>query len=223
MPLNYFTQEQQAFQKTVRDFFEKEINPNLDEWEAAEIFPAHDVFKRCGELGMLGITYDEKYGGSGLDYWWTAAFSEAMAESCRCSGIPMAIMVQTDMCTPALHDVGSEELKEQWLAPSIRGEAVGAIGVTEPAAGSDVFGIQTVDLPLPFGFLGLDMPGEATLTGSYLLELGDFTAVLNLVGHETDRWATDMNPIPEPSSFALLAAGLTALAARRRATSRNAG
>ena len=143
MPLDYYTEEHKAFQKTVRDFFEKEVNPHIDEWEEKEIFPAHDIFKRCGELGILGVTYDEKYGGSGLDYWWTAAYSEAMAQSCNCSGIPMAIMVQTDMCTPALHDVGSEELKEEWLVPSIKGEAVGAIGVTEPNAGSDVAGIQT--------------------------------------------------------------------------------
>ncbi len=141
--MDYYSEEQGAFQKTIRDFFESEVNPHIDEWEKARIFPAHQVFKRCGELGLLGITYDEKYGGSGLDYWWTAAYTEAMAESCRCNGIPMAIMVQTDMCTPALHDFGSEELKERWLRPSIAGTAVGAIGVSEPCAGSDVFSIQT--------------------------------------------------------------------------------
>jgi citronellyl-CoA dehydrogenase len=141
--MNYFTQDQQAFQQTIRDFFEKEVNPHIDEWEKARIFPAHQVFKRAGELGMLGVGYDEKYGGAGLDYWWTAAYCEAMSGSCLCNGIPMAIMVQTDMCTPALHDFGSEELKRRWLVPSISGEAVGAIGVSEPNAGSDVFSIQT--------------------------------------------------------------------------------
>jgi citronellyl-CoA dehydrogenase len=141
--MNDYSEEQQAFQRTIRDFFEREINPHIDEWEKARIFPAHQVFKRCGELGMLGVSYDEKYGGAGLDYSWTAAYVEAMSESCLCNGIPMAIMVQTDMCTPALHDFGSEELKQRWLRPSIAGEAVGAIGVTEPAAGSDVFSIQT--------------------------------------------------------------------------------
>ena len=143
MPMDYFTPEQHTFQQTVRDFFEKEVNPHVDEWEKQGIFPAHQVFKRCGELGFLGITYDPKYGGSGLDYWWTVAFAEAMGSACVCSGIPMAIMVQTDMCTPALHEFGSEELKERFLVPSIQGEMVGAIGVTEPSAGSDVFGIQT--------------------------------------------------------------------------------
>jgi citronellyl-CoA dehydrogenase len=92
---------------------------------------------------MLGVSYDAKYGGAGLDYSWTAAYVEAMSGTCLCNAIPMAIMVQTDMCTPALHDFASEELKQRWLAPSIRGEAVGAIGVSEPGAGSDVFSIQT--------------------------------------------------------------------------------
>jgi len=141
--MDFYTDEQRAFQKTVRDFVEKEINPHVDEWERARIFPAHEIFRRCGELGLLGITYDPKYGGSGLDYSWTAACVEALGGSCACAGVPMAIMVQMDMCTPALHDFGSEELKDRWLKPSISGEAVGAIAVTEPCAGSDVFAIQT--------------------------------------------------------------------------------
>ena len=141
--MDYFTPEQKAFQRTIRDFFETEVNPHIDEWEKARIFPAHQVFKRAGELGMLGITYDPKYGGSGLDYWWTAAYCEAMSEACPCNGIPMAMMVQTDMCTPALHDFASEELKERFLRPAIEGKMVGAIGVTEPSAGSDVFSIRT--------------------------------------------------------------------------------
>lgn len=141
--MNYYSEEQQAFQQTIRDFFEREVNPHVDEWEKARTFPAHQIFKRCGELGILGVSYDARYGGAGLDYWWTAAYVEAMSGTCLCNGIPMAIMVQTDMCTPALHDFGSEELKERWLAPSVAGECVGAIGVTEPGAGSDVFSLRT--------------------------------------------------------------------------------
>jgi citronellyl-CoA dehydrogenase len=141
--MDYYSTEQKAFQQTIRDFFEREVNPHIDEWEKARTFPAHQVFKRAGELGMLGITYDPAYGGGGLDYWWTAAYSEAMSEACPCNGIPMALMVQTDMCTPALHDFASAELKERYLRPSISGEMVGAIGVSEPGAGSDVFSIRT--------------------------------------------------------------------------------
>ena len=141
--MDYFSPEQKAFQHTIHDFFTSEVNPHIDEWEKARIFPAHQVFKRAGELGMLGITYDPAYGGAGLDYWWTAAYTEAMSEVCPCNGIPMALMVQTDMCTPALHDFGSHELKERFLRPSIAGEMVGAIGVSEPGAGSDVLSIRT--------------------------------------------------------------------------------
>ena len=141
--MDYYSSEQKAFQQTIRDFFEREVNPHIDQWEKDRIFPAHQVFKRAGELGMLGITYDTAYGGGGLDYWWTAAYCEAMSEACPCNGIPMAIMVQTDMCTPALHDFASPELKERYLRPSIAGEMVGAIGVSEPGAGSDVFAIRT--------------------------------------------------------------------------------
>lgn len=141
--MDYYTEEQRAFQQTIREFFEREVNPYIDQWERERCFPAHQVFRRAGEIGMLGISYDPKYGGSGLDYWWTAAYVEAMGEACRCNGIPMAIMVQTDMCTPALHDFGSEELKQRFLVPAIRGEMVGAIGVSEPGAGSDVAAIRT--------------------------------------------------------------------------------
>jgi citronellyl-CoA dehydrogenase len=141
--MDYYSTEQKAFQQTIRDFFEREVNPHIDDWEKARTFPAHQVFKRAGELGMLGITYDPQYGGGGLDYWWTAAYSEAMSAACPCNGIPMAMMVQTDMCTPALHDFGSDDLKERYLRPSIAGEMVGAIGVSEPGAGSDVFSIRT--------------------------------------------------------------------------------
>src|SRR4030095_7706670 len=91
----------------------------------------------------VGIAFEPGHRGSGFDYWWTAAYSEAMSEACPCNGIPMAIMVQTDMCTPALHDFASEELKERYLRPSIRGDMVGAIGVSEPSAGSDVFALRT--------------------------------------------------------------------------------
>jgi citronellyl-CoA dehydrogenase len=105
--MDYFTPEQKAFQKTIRDFFEHEVNPHIDEWEKARIFPAHQVFKRCGELGMLGITYDPAYGGSGSITGGPPPTARRCRKACPCNGIPMAMMVQTDMCTPALHDFAS--------------------------------------------------------------------------------------------------------------------
>ncbi len=137
-----FTQEHEMFRQTVRRFVEEEINPHVDEWEEAGIFPAHELFKKMGDLGMLGLTYPEEYGGQGLDFWYTTILCEELGKA-NASGVPMGITVHTDMCTPALAHFGSDELKQQFLAPAIRGEMVGCIGVTEPDAGSDVASIRT--------------------------------------------------------------------------------
>jgi citronellyl-CoA dehydrogenase len=138
----YFTEEHEMFRQSVRTFVEREINPHVEEWEEAGIFPAHDLFKKMGDLGFLGLTYPEEYGGSGLDYWYTTVFAEELARI-PCGGVPMGIVVHTDMCTPALAQHGSHELKKRFLEPAIRGEMVGAIGVSEPDAGSDVASIRT--------------------------------------------------------------------------------
>ena len=138
-----FTHEHREIQKTLKRFIDEEINPHVDEWEAAEIFPAHEVFKKMGNLGLSGLCKPEEYGGAGLDYSYSLAMAEALGHI-HCGGVPMAIGVQTDMCTPALARYGSEELKRNFLAPAIAGDMVGCIGVSEPAAGSDVSGIQSV-------------------------------------------------------------------------------
>ncbi len=134
--------EHQMFRETVRRFVEQEINPHVDEWEEAGIFPAHDLFKKMGDLDLLGLTYPEEYGGLGLDFWYTVVMCEELGKA-NCAGVPMGIVVHTDMCTPALAHHGSHALKQKFLAPSIRGEYVGCIGVTEPDAGSDVASIRT--------------------------------------------------------------------------------
>ena len=138
-----FTHEHREIQKTLKRFIDEEINPHVDEWEAAEIFPAHEVFKKMGNLGLLGLCKPEEYGGAGLDYSYSLAMAEALGHI-HCGGVPMAIGVQTDMCTPALARYGSDELKRNFLAPAIAGDMVGCIGVSEPAAGSDVSGIKSV-------------------------------------------------------------------------------
>lgn len=137
-----FTHEHREIQKTLKRFIDDHINPHVDEWEAAEMFPAHEVFKGLGDLGLLGLTKPEAHGGAGLDYSYSVAMAETLGHI-HCGGVPMAIGVQTDMATPALARFGSEELKARFLAPAIRGETVGAIGVSEPGAGSDVAGIKT--------------------------------------------------------------------------------
>jgi citronellyl-CoA dehydrogenase len=137
-----FTEEHTLLRKTVNQIIDKHINPYVDEWEAAGAFPAHEVFKRFGEQGLLGLKYPEEYGGAGLDYSYTLAMAEELS-NINCGGVPLAIGVQTDMCTPALARFGSDELKEEYLAPSIAGDLVGCIGVSEVGAGSDVAGIKT--------------------------------------------------------------------------------
>jgi len=137
-----FTQEHRQLAETVEKFIEKEVNPHVPEWEAAGQYPAHEVFKKLGNLGLLGLKYPEEFGGAGLDF----SYSMVMAESlgvCACGGIPMSIGVHTDMCTPALARFGSDELRRQYLTPSIAGDMVGCIGVSEPSAGSDVAAIKT--------------------------------------------------------------------------------
>lgn len=137
-----FTAEHRALAETVKRFCEQEINPHVKEWEAAEIFPAHEVFKKMGQLGLLGVKYDTAYGGMGLDFSYSMVVAEELG-AIPCGGVPMAIGVQTDMCTPALHRFGSDELKKEYLAPAIAGDMVGCIGVSEVGGGSDVAALKT--------------------------------------------------------------------------------
>ncbi len=137
-----FTAEHENLRQTVRKFVEQEINPYVDQWEEDRIFPAHQLFKKMGNLGLLGISKPTEFGGMGLDYSYAVAFAEELG-NCNCGGVPMAIGVQTDMATPALARFGSDELRREFLAPTIAGDMVCSIGVSEPGAGSDVAGLKT--------------------------------------------------------------------------------
>ena len=137
-----FTQEHEDLKRTLERFIDNELNPFVDEWEAAGIFPAHEVFKKLGDLGLLGLTKPEAYGGAGLDYSYSVVMAETLGNT-RCGGVPMAIGVQTDMATPALARFGTDELRREFLAPAIAGDMVVCVGVSEPGAGSDVAAIRT--------------------------------------------------------------------------------
>ncbi len=137
-----YTEEHIQIQDSLKKFIEAEINPHVDEWEAAGTFPAHELFRKMGKLGFLGINKPVEYGGMGLDYSYASAAAEALAHI-KCGGVPMAIGVQTDMATPALARFGSDELKREFLAPSISGDYVACLGVSEVGAGSDVASIRT--------------------------------------------------------------------------------
>jgi citronellyl-CoA dehydrogenase len=136
------THEHEQIRATLRRWIQDKVNPHVDEWEEAETFPAHELFRQLGELGLLGLDKPVEDGGLGLDYSYAAVMAEELAQI-NCGGIPMAIGVQTDMCTPALARYGSVELRAEFLAPAIRGEYVGCLGVSEVGGGSDVAAIRT--------------------------------------------------------------------------------
>ena len=137
-----YTAEHHELMASIRRFISAEIDPFVDEWEAAEIFPAHDVFRKMGQLGFLGITKPEAYGGMGLDFSYALAAAEAIGYV-KAQGVGMGIGVQANMATPALASFGSDELKREFLAPAIAGEVVCSIGVSEQGAGSDVSSLKT--------------------------------------------------------------------------------
>ena len=138
-----FTHDHEQIRDTLKRYIDEHINPHVDEWEEAGIFPAHQVFKGLGDLGLLGLTKPEAYGGAGLDYSYGMVMAETLGHI-NCGGVPMAIGVQTDMCTPALARFGGDELRKEFLMPAIAGDMVGCIGVSEPGAGSDVAGMKSV-------------------------------------------------------------------------------
>jgi len=136
------TDEHRLFRRSLRDLFEREIAPHVDDWERAGTFPAHELFPKLGAVGLLGLEYDRAYGGMGADHSFVVIAGEELGRI-DCGGVPMAIAVQMAMATPALHRYGSDELKARYLAPALRGEMVASIAVTEADAGSDVAGIRT--------------------------------------------------------------------------------
>ena len=166
-----FTQEHYDMRQTLGKLIEKDINPYVEEWEKARTFPAHSLIKKLGENGLLGPTRPEEYGGLGLDYSYSMAIAEELG-TIKCGGVPMGIGVHTgkyanpvslreqylhsyhvylpvylDMATPALTRFGSEDLKQKYLAPSIAGDILACLGVSEVSGGSDVASIKTTAVP----------------------------------------------------------------------------
>ncbi len=138
---NYFTPEHEAFRRSVRGWVEKELTPHALEWDRAGIFP-REIFKQAGELGFLGINHDVNFGGSGLDYWYVTAFIEELVRSHN-AGVGMALMVQSQMATPIINEIGTDEQKRLFLEPALKGEKIAALGVSEPSVGSDVANLKT--------------------------------------------------------------------------------
>jgi len=137
-----FSEEHDLFRKQVRQFVEKELAPNASQWEDDELFP-NWVFKRAGELGILGAHYPEDVGGGGGDYWFSVAKSEELVRI-GSAGVGMGLLVQSDMATPCINDLGTKEQKAEFLTPALAGDKIAALGVSEPGAGSDVAGLRTI-------------------------------------------------------------------------------
>src|SRR4051794_33580753 len=135
-----FTDEHEQLRESIRAFVLKELRPHAEEWEE-QTFPDW-VFSRMGELGFLGLDKPEAYGGQGGDYFTALVLGEELAQA-RCGGLAMGGAVHTDMAMPPILAFGTEEQKQQWVAPAIRGEKILCLGITEPDAGSDVAGIKT--------------------------------------------------------------------------------
>jgi acyl-CoA dehydrogenase len=150
-PLPPFTDEHEELRESIRRFVEKELRPHAQEWEDAHWFP-NDVFHRMAELGYLGLKYPEEYGGQGGDYLHDAVLTEELAR-CGSGGLAAGIGAHIGIATPPVWKFGTEEQKQRFLAPAIRGEKIAALGITEPDAGSDVAGIRTFARKVDGGYV----------------------------------------------------------------------
>ena len=137
----YFTEEHHMFRDTVKQFVQTEIAPHAEEWDEAGIFPK-ELFKKAADLDLFGIRLDPQYGGSGLDWWYTAAYLEGFSYSNN-GGVSMAMFVQSDITLPVLDELGTDEQKEEFLRPAIAGDRIAALGISEPGGGSDVAALTT--------------------------------------------------------------------------------
>src|SRR5262249_20986371 len=137
----YFTEEHDRIRQKVRQFCEDEIAPFAEEWDNAGEFP-RELFNKAGDLGLFGLRVDPRWGGSGLDWWATAAYLEAMAYT-DSGGVNMGLYVQSELTIPAIAALGSEEQKDEFLPSAVRGDSILSLGITEPEAGSDVAALQT--------------------------------------------------------------------------------
>ncbi len=141
-PLPPFTDEHEELRESVRRFVTNEIAPHVDEWEEAREFP-RELFRRCGALGFLGLKFPERYGGQGGDLVHDAVWIEELSRAGGSGGVAAGLNAHAQIAMPPVFSFGSEEQRQRWIVPGIRGELVGALGITEPGAGSDVASIRT--------------------------------------------------------------------------------
>jgi len=136
----YFTEEHDLIRQTVKRFCREEIAPHAEEWDEKGIFP-REIFRKAGALDLFGIRVDPRLGGSGLDWWASAAYMESMSYS-DSPGVNMALMVQSDLAVPFLAEMGTTEQQNEFMKPAISGEKIAALGISEPGGGSDVANLR---------------------------------------------------------------------------------
>jgi acyl-CoA dehydrogenase len=137
-----FGEEHEELRETVNRFVTKEIAPHASEWEDARGFP-RELYGRCAELGFLGLKFPERYGGQGGTHLHDAVWVEELARSGGSGGVAASLNAHTSIAMPPVFNFGTEEQRQRWVVPGIAGEKIGALGITEPGAGSDVAGIST--------------------------------------------------------------------------------
>jgi acyl-CoA dehydrogenase len=137
-----FTDEHEELRESIRRFVQREIAPHVDDWEEAREFP-RELFARCGELGFLGLKFPEQYGGQGGTHVHDAVWIEELSRSGGSGGVAAGLNAHAQIAMPPIFNFGDEEQRRRWIVPGIRGELVGALGITEPGAGSDVASIRT--------------------------------------------------------------------------------
>ncbi len=150
-PIPPFTEEHGELRESIRRFVAKELRPHAMEWEDAEWFP-DEVFQKLAAVGFLGLKYPQEYGGEGGDYVHDAVFTEELS-GCGSGGVAAGIGAHIGIATPPVWKFGTEEQKQRFLAPAIRGEKIAALGITEPGAGSDVAGIRTFAKKVDGGYV----------------------------------------------------------------------
>jgi acyl-CoA dehydrogenase len=152
-----FTDEHEQLRQSVRGFIERELAPHAQQWEEERWFP-DEVFPKMAAQGLLGLKYPEEYGGQGGDYLHEAVMCEEMARI-GSGGTAAGIGAHINIATPPIWKFGTDEQKQRYLVPAIRGERIGALGITEPGAGSDVAGLRTRAEPTDGGWV---VNGEKT-------------------------------------------------------------
>lgn len=182
----HFTEEHELFRESFKAFLNKEVRPHIDTWEEERRIP-RDIWKKMGDMGFLGLSYPEEYGGMGLDFFYDVVFNEELALM-NSGGFAITQQVVQYMSGPYILKYGSDELKQKYLPGIISGDLISSIGITEPGAGSDAANIQT----------------KAIREGDYYIVNGSKTFITNGVYGDFVVTVVKTNPEAGTSGVSLL-------------------